>query len=153
MKSQRRGQELVKADPAARRAIVILVAGVALGALLIALTDDYRDALTAWVQDNPERAFAWILPAIGVSVVLPVVGIAWYFWRLGARIVREGRFPPANMTWIRTMTVVRGPAARRQGRLLQICAVALLVTIVIFAGILVRLVWNLERALGGRGAL
>ena len=154
MKSQRRGQEIEKADPAARRrAILVLAAGVVLGALLIVLTADSRRDLTAWAQQNPARAFDLILPVAGVSIVLPVLAMAWYFWRLGARIVREDRFPPANAAWARTTYVIRGAAARRRGRVLQICAAALAGTVLVFAGLLVRLVLDLRSTLDRQGPL
>lgn len=139
-------------DPAARRrALIIVVCGLGLGGALIALSGGFRRDLTAWAQDNPARALDLLLPALAATIVLPVLGAAWYFWRLGARTVREQRFPPAHVAWAAGAQAITGVAARRRGRLLQGCAAALAVIIVVFAGILVRLVINLKSALENRG--
>jgi hypothetical protein len=154
MKVQRRGVEIEKADPAARRrGVIILVAGAALGAILIAASGGYRSQLTAWAERNPQRVFDLLLPALGVTIALPGLAMTWYFWRLGTRVVREERFPPANSGWLRTTVVIRGSGARRQGRMLQVSAVLLAATIVIFGVVLVRLVMNLRNTLDGQGPL
>jgi hypothetical protein len=137
-------------DAARRRVLVIVVAGLVLGAALIALTGGYRRELTTWAQDNPAGALNLILPAIAVTVVLPVLAFAWYFWRLGARTVREQRFPPAHVTWALGASPIHGAAARRRGRILQGCAAALAVVVVAFSAILIRLVLNLKSALDSR---
>ena len=154
MKSQRRGVEIEKADPGARRrGVVMVVAGAALGALLIAGTGGYRTQLTAWAERNPQRAFDLLLPVLGATIALPGLAMTWYFWRLGTRVVREERFPPANSGWLRTTAVIRGSDARRQGRMLQVSALLLAATIVVFGVVLVRLVLNLRTTLGGPGPL
>lgn len=154
MKSQRRGEEIEKADPAARRrGVVILVVGAALGAVLIAGTGGYRTQLTAWAARNPQRAFDLLLPALGVTIALPGLAMTWYFWRLGTRVVREERFPPASSGWLRTTAVIRGSGARRQGRMLQVSAVLLAATILIVGVVLIRLVLNLRSTLEGQGPL
>jgi hypothetical protein len=83
--------------------------------------------------------------------VLPVLAFAWYFWRLGTRTVREQRFPPTGVTWAVAAPPIHGAAARRRGRIQQICATALAMTVVAFSVILFRLVMNLRSALDGRG--
>ena len=141
-------------DPSTRRrALLIVVAGLILGGAIILLTGRYRSQLTAWAQDDPARALNLLLPAMAITIVLPVLGIAWYFWRLGASTVRELRFPPAHVTWASGAPAVHGAAARRRGRFLQWCAAALVVIIVVFSAILVQLVMNLKSALDGRGPI
>ena len=141
------------ADGAAarRRALLIVVAGLALGAALIALTGGYRNELTSWAQENPAGALNLILPAIAVTVVLPVLALAWYFWRLGGRTVREQRFPPADVTWAAAAPPIHGAAARRRGRILQVCAAAIAAIVAVFSVILIQLVMNLRTALESRG--
>jgi hypothetical protein len=154
MKSQRRGVEIEKADPGARRrGVIILVAGAALGAMLIAVSGGYRSQLTDWAERNPQRAFDLLLPVLGVTIALPGLAMTWYFWRLGTRVVREGRFPPANSGWLKTTVVIRGPGARRQGRMLQVSAVLLAATLVVFGVVIIRLVINLRNTLAGQGPL
>jgi Ca2+/H+ antiporter len=139
-------------DPAMRRrALMIVVAGAVLGGAIILLTGGYRRQLTDWAQDDPARALNLLLPAMAVTIVLPVLGIAWYFWRLGASTVRELRFPPAHVTWANAAPPVHGAAARRRGRFLQWCAAALVVIIVVFTAVLAQLVTNLKSALDGGG--
>ena len=139
------------ASAARRRAILIVVAGLVLGGALIVLTGGYRNRLTMWAQGNPAGALNLILPAIAVTVVLPVLAFAWYFWRLGARTIREQRFPPTNVTWAAAAPSIHGAAARRRGRILQVCAGALVVIVVAFSVILLRLVMTLRTALEGGG--
>ena len=134
------------ADAARRRALLIVVAGLVLGAALIALTDGYRRELTTWAQANPTGALNLILPAIAITIVLPVLGFAWYFWRLGTRTVREQRFPPTHATWALAAAPILGAPARRRGRVLQGCAAALAVIVIAFSVILIRLVMNLKSA-------
>ena len=138
-------------DAARRRALLIVFAGLVLGAALIALTGSYRQGLATWAQDNPAGALNLILPAIAITVVLPVLAFAWYFWRLGARTVRKQRFPPAHVAWALGASPIHGAAARRRGRILQGCAAALAVIVVAFSAILIRLVLNLKRAIDSRG--
>jgi hypothetical protein len=138
---------------ARRRALIIIVAGLVLGGGLVALTSGYRGELTAWAERHPARALDLILPATAVTVLLPVLALAWYFWRLGVRIVREARFPPADVAWAGGAVVLHGVAAKRRGRVLQACSAALAVIVVTFGVLLVRLVWSLKTALDGRGAL
>ena len=143
-------QSSAQTDAARRRAILIVVAGLGLGAALIALTGGYRRDLTAWAQNNPTGALNLILPAMAVTVVLPVLAIAWYFWRLGVRTIREQRFPPSDATWAVAAPPIHGAAARRRGRILQGCAAALAVIVVAFSVMLIRLVMNLKSAVDSR---
>ena len=152
--AERRSSHEPVVDPAARRrAVLIVVVGLVLGGAIIALTDSYRRELTGWAQDDPMRALNLMLPVMAVTIVVPVLLAAWYFWRLGARTVREQRFPPSHVSWAGAAQSIHGAAARRRGRLLQGCAAALVVIIVVFSAVLTRLVLNLKSALDGRGPL
>ncbi len=152
--AERRSSHEPVVDPVARRrAVLIVVVGLVLGGAIIALTDSYRRELTGWAQDDPMRALNLMLPVMAVTIVVPVLLAAWYFWRLGARTVREQRFPPSNVSWAGAAQSIHGAAARRRGRLLQGCAAALVVIIVVFSAVLTRLVLNLKSALEGRGPI
>ena len=51
------------------------------------------------------------------------------------------------------MIVIRGAGARRQGRMLQVSAVLLAATIIVFGVVLIRLVMSLRNSLAGQGPL
>jgi hypothetical protein len=102
----------------------------------------YRPAVEQWITRDPELAgsrLALALTAVALAMTASALGFAAYFWRLGAKAVRAERFPPPGLATVRDTPIVRGPAARRRGRLLQSAAVALAVV----AGAIPFLVWRL----------
>jgi hypothetical protein len=130
--------ETQKADPAAQRLAMWLVAIAAVGALpVILLRDRWLAAL------GPQT-----LPLVGTALLAPLAGFAFYFWRLGSRIVGAGRFPPLGMRVVRDMVVVHGAAARQRGRILQVFAAALIVLMVGMLAALWRLVSLLDQRAG-----
>jgi hypothetical protein len=48
--------------------------------------------------------------------------MALYLWRLGSRIVREGRFPPSGVRTVRDTVVVNGRPAVWRGRGVRVLA-------------------------------
>src|SRR5919109_290115 len=100
--------EIHYASPGAGRRIVLhLAIAVIVGATLIALFQAAQPALLEWATADPQstRSRAQVLIAVlAFLVVAPVVGMAIYMARLGARIVREQRFPPEGLGIIRDVT-------------------------------------------------
>jgi hypothetical protein len=121
----------------ARHVAVVAVAG----ATLIALAQVYQPALIEWASRDPARmrGRAQMLIAVAAVILLaPLAGFAAYIWRLGARTLREERFPPEGFAVVRDVLVQRGAEARARGRLLQGLAAALLVAAALGALILFR---------------
>jgi hypothetical protein len=142
--------DVQKADPRTRRLAVLLVAGGTLAGLAaIWFVDAWRPALDAWLTREPartgERLRLVVWGLIGANA-LPVLGLAVYLWRLGARIARAERFPPPGMAVVRDTVVLLGTRARRRGRLVQGVAV-----LVVAAGFgLAAALWRLVSVLAYR---
>ena len=135
--------EMHHATPGAGRRVAVHIAIAAIAGLtVIALFQAAQPALLDWATADPQstRARAQLLIAmLAALVVAPVVGIAIYLARLGARIVREERFPPEGLGIMRDVTVMRGPAAVRKGRVLQIAAAIL----VVLSALMILTLWRL----------
>ena len=84
-----------------------------------------------------------ILLLLGAFAVVPLLALSAYLWRLGARALAEGRFPPAGTAMIRPAAVLTGSAGRRRARLFQGLAVVLGTGALIMGGLL----WRLSRLL------
>ena len=118
--------EIQKADPSARRtALIIVGAGLVVGALLIAATERLRPMFEHWVaQDLKIRS--WIVFAgITAATVGPVLAAAAYVWRLGQRVTWAERYPPPGVSVFRDTVVLTGSASKRKGRFMQVTAVTL----------------------------
>jgi len=121
--------EIQKAVPGARRWAGLLVfCGILVALIVIWLVKPFGSALEAWVTRDPEEigsrlrlAFA----AVALAVAAPVLGLAGYFWRVGARIIGAEQFPAPGTLVMRDTLVLRGAPARRRGRLMQLVAVFL----------------------------
>jgi hypothetical protein len=143
--------EIQRADPRARRrAVLILAAAVSGGALLIAVARRYQRDFARWLSAHPGQLllclqYGWIVTAATVSA--PLLLFASYCWRLGRRVAAAQRFPPPGLAVVRDTVVVRGDAAQRRGRVLQLCAAIL----ALMAGGIPILLWRLATLLGGRG--
>lgn len=57
---------------------------------------------------------------LALASVVPMLFLSAYLWRLGARIVHSGVFPPPGMRVVRDTPVLLGRAAVRRGRLLKV---------------------------------
>lgn len=115
------------ADPVARRnawiVTVVIAAAGALGYLAL------QDWLAGVIERDPVEARATLLAALSLgawtSAVLMAALAAWC-WHLGSKVRRAGRFPLPEAKLLRDTAVVEGAAAQARGRMLQICAVALM---------------------------
>jgi hypothetical protein len=132
--------EVQKADPVFRRkAIVLIVVALVVEAALIALVPP---AIERLARTDRARLPA-VIAVAGIVLLAPLAGFAAWFWRLGTRVVSEGRYPPAGVSVIHDTVVLEGQAARLRGRVLRIMAMLLAAAL---AGMLI-LGWRLLRLL------
>jgi hypothetical protein len=103
--------------PARTLALLALAAGALGGLLAIPWLTSWRAELQS--TGGPE-AIRQLLMAISVCGTF---AIGWYVFRLGQRVCREGRFPPAGARLIRATVVHTGADALRRGRWAQLAGV------------------------------
>jgi hypothetical protein len=133
--------EVRRADASlVRRVSLFAVVGTVLGAGGIALFDRDRAALLAWVAADPQPRARLLLGAVALAAVAPLLAFAVYVWRIGARILEAGQFPPPGLRVVRDTAIVTGQPAIMRGRLLR----ALAVTLAGGAVGLAVLLWRLE---------
>ena len=122
-------KEIQKADPAARRqAVLLVIFGMAVGALLIAGIEHFREPFREWLLSEPAETARRAKLAMYVSgfvVSAPVIAFAIYLWLLGARVLRAQQFPPPGFRVIRDTPVVGGHGAVNRGHAMQVLAVCL----------------------------
>ena len=137
------------ADPAARRrALIGLAAATVAGVILIAGQASYREPVRAWLLDDPAATATrarLLLAGAGALLVAPLLGLAVYTWRLGARVIAGREFPPRDHAVIRDTPIVIGDAAVAQGRGLRAIAIFLTVAGIAITGVLWRLAALLVR--------
>ena len=121
--------EVQKTDPTARRqAILVVIFAAALGGLLIAGFDHFREPFIEWLSSEPAETARRAKLAVYVSAFIlsaPVIAFAIYLWLLGARVLRAQQFPPPGFRVIRDTPVVGGQGAIIRGHVIQILAVCL----------------------------
>ena len=134
--------EIRTADPAARRyARLLWGAGIVIGAAVIGAQGWYRGPLESWILEDRDRATGratLVLGAAATLVILPLLALAIYLWRLGARVRAAGQFPPPGQAVIRDTPILRGDEAHRHGRGLR----AIAIFIVAAAAALVVMFWR-----------
>ena len=124
-----------------RRAIWIVVLGIAAGAVLLLWFEQSLPALIAWATGNPNQGAArakLLLALIGTVIVVPLAGFAAYLWFLGERISKSGRFPLPSMKVVQDTVVVTGQAAVTRSRFVKALAVFLAISVI---GMLCMLWW------------
>ena len=124
-----------------RRAIWIVVLGIAAGAVLLLWFEQSLPALIAWTTGNPDQGAArakLLLALIGTVIVVPLAGFAAYLWFLGERISKSGRFPLPSMKVVQDTVVVTGQAAVTRSRFVKALAVFLAISVI---GMLCMLWW------------
>jgi hypothetical protein len=123
--------EVQSADPGARRrALVVVVLGTIVGSASITGFERIRPRLADWMSRHPEEALRWLTLAplvLFFGVTVPTLGIAIYSWRLAARVIATGRFPPPGFAVVRDTVVLKERAAIARGRLFQVLAAILAV--------------------------
>ena len=142
--------EVRKADPAARRqALVLVVFGAAVGAVLILAFERSRTPLREWLLSEPGDLGRRVRLALLLAAALlaaPLAAFAVYFWSLGTSVVQAKEFPPPGYRVVRDTRVVAGPAAVLRGRGLKALALGLVAT----SALLWLLLWRLAEALPSR---
>jgi len=127
--------EIQKADPAARRqAVLVIIIGAAVGALLIAGFEHFREPLLKWLSSEPAETLRRAKLAAYVSafvLTVPVIAFAIYLWLLGVKVLRAQRYPPPGLRVIRDTPVIGGRDAVIRGRVIQVLAVCLGVSAVL----------------------
>jgi hypothetical protein len=143
--------EFRRADPAQRRrAVLLVVLGTVVGALLILGFERYRTPLRDWLLSEPEERarVKLVLFLTGALLSAPLVAFAGYLWSLGARVVRAEVFPPPGYRVIRDTPIIIGPAAVVRGRGLK----ALALCLGIASALLWLLLWWLGRVFSEHAA-
>jgi hypothetical protein len=119
--------------------VLLVACGTLVGLVAISLAEFYRPALVDWITRDPEQIDSRLRLAfavLAVAFVVPLLGFAAYFWRLGERIVRAERFPAPGLAVTRDTVVLRGSFARRRGRLAQLLAAIFVLAASAFAIVL-----------------
>ena len=118
--------EIQKADPRARRtAIVTLGLATLAGLVLMLVVESQLSAWLEWITEDPEQMDDRLVLCgwgLALGVIVPMLLLAAYLWRLGSRIVHSGVFPPPGMRVVRDTRVLFGRRAVRRGRLLKVLA-------------------------------
>lgn len=129
--------EIQKADAEARRrALLIVVVGAAVGCLALAAYPHFEEWLRGWILSDPAHTASranLIICLFAAAIVLLLVGMAVYVWRLGAKVSRQQRFPPPGVRVLYGTPVLSGPAAMTRGRVIQVVAVFLGLSAVVLA--------------------
>jgi hypothetical protein len=118
--------KISRADPVARRRVLLLLVGFAVcGVLLKVGADWFRSPLAHWVLADPAAAdqrLGYVLFAMALLMSTPLLALAVFFYSLGRRTVRSGEFPPPRWRVVRDTPVISGAAAVSRGRLLLVLA-------------------------------
>lgn len=116
--------EIVAADKPLRvRAILAVVLLVVVGGAAIGLLNGHLREIEQQAGENLQaaRQKALRLTAIAAAVGgLGFVGMGGWFWWLGRRVHRSGRFPPPGMKVIKNTPVRTGARARTVAHLAQV---------------------------------
>lgn len=114
-----------RAAPAARRqAVLFLVVGTFVGALLIVAFERYRIPLSNWVlaQGASAQRVKLVFLLLVALLLAPLLAFAAYLWSLGGRVLRAREFPPPGLRVFRNTPVITGGAAISRRRQLEVVA-------------------------------
>lgn len=120
-------EEIVPADKRHRRlALVTAVLITLVGVLLLGILYGYLGQIKRDMAEKDRRTAEGELLRLTAAVNwiggLSFVGMGAWFWRLGRRINRSGRFPPPGAKVIRDTRVRTGAKARELASLAQAAA-------------------------------
>lgn len=71
-----------------QNSLIIASVGALLGAVLIALFQYFRPAIDRFAADDPQTAATIAITGMFAFIVIPVAGMAIYFWRTGRTALR-----------------------------------------------------------------
>jgi len=141
-----------EADPAVRRrAVLFLLAGTCVGALLIVGFERYHIPLRDWILAEPEASaqrVKLVLLLLAALLLAPLIVFATYVWSLGERVLRAREYPPPGLCVIRDTPVITGERAISRGRLLKVLALGCGIASVGLG----LLLWRLASLFGGHAA-
>jgi len=152
MAAEPREPEIQRADPAAqRRELILVAAALTVGLGLLAALATARPTLERWLTEHAELLAArpGLVAAAALVLVLPLCAFALYLWRLGGRVTASGRFPPPDTPVLRDTRVLEGAPARRRGQIIQALAALLLATSLAVPATLWYAFWLLGHRLAG----
>lgn len=86
-----------------------------------------------WLLEDPAVRLPFTLTTLGLALVLPLVGLAVYLWRLADRIVVERIFPPAGYRRIGNRPTISGDDAITCARGSRVLAVFLVLMALLLA--------------------
>jgi hypothetical protein len=144
--------ETQRAEPAARReAVLLVVAGAVVGAVLLVVLERYRAPLREWLLSEPEQSahrlkFVFLLVSVAMSA--PLFGFAAHIWCLGDKVIRAQQLPPPRARVVCDAGVLRERRAVARGHSFKILAVFLAMV----AAVMWCLLWRLASALTERAA-
>ena len=139
-------EEIQSADSKARAyAVGIVAVGAVLGGATLLLLQLQREHLVAWFAESPLRLEIAVLGGVVILVLLTLLLAAVWAWRLGGRVLEEGRFPPQGLKVVRDTVVLFGAQARLRGRLLQGLGVVFIVAGSVMLWLALRLVSLIQR--------
>ena len=124
-------REIVPADKTQRR-LVLLVAVVAIAAAVVLIgvlkrqVDVLREAPDDELWQAAEKTLRLTALFSGVGTA-GFAGMGFWFWWLGRKIIRAGRYPPPGMKVVRDTPVRTGAAAARLAIAAQITGLLLAV--------------------------
>ncbi|MFH0344643.1 MAG: hypothetical protein ACHBNF_21530 [Chromatiales bacterium] len=140
--------DIRRADPAARRqAVVFVVVGTFVGALLIVAFERYRIPLRDWVlaEGASAQRVKLVFLLLAALLLAPLLAFAAYLWSLGGRVLRAREFPPPGVRVFRNTPVLTGEAAISRGRQLKVVALGCGIA----SAALGLLLWRLASLFGG----
>src|SRR5687767_15044078 len=85
------------------------------------------DSWREWLLENPATRVPLTLTALGVLLVLPLVGFSAYMWRMTTRVLAERTFPPSGYKVLYKRPPVTGDDTVRYARIGRALSVVLLV--------------------------
>lgn len=150
MKPNESHGEIQRADPGARRrAAIVVVVAMGVGAVIILQFEELTRALDDSAAGNYDRAIGRLvalLKLVAGSMALTLFLFAVWLWRLSARVHAAGRFPPPGHVVVRDVRVLKGAAALRRARVGYAVSVLLLIGAVAVPVLIWRVIVSIGRA-------
>ena len=125
-----------------RRAVLVVIVGACVGALLIMGFERYGILLREWILAEPGSSahrVMLVLLLLAALLFAPLLSFAAYVWWLGGRVLETQEYPPLGLRVIRDAPVTTGEKAVLRGRLLKLLAFGCAAAAIAMA----RLLWRL----------
>lgn len=136
-----------RANPAIRKLAVAVVLAVAMAGMLFTVCClRVESVIQSWITAEPQTVshrIKIVLAIIDALISLPLFVFSCYFWRLGARVIRDQAYPPAGYRMLKDTPVITGPKAMVRGRAIKFMGICLGSSAILF-GVLF---WHLAETL------